>query len=898
VSARPALPSPVRTRLALCLGALLLPGAAWAKKPVEPPPEEPAAVEEAPAPDPAAITVMPAVLTYVEAPYPPDALAQGISGAVGLAVDIDVTGKVLDVRVITPAGHGFDEAAAAAVRDMAFSPAQNAAGPVAITFEFTYAFTFKTEQPALDLPVNLEGRVREQGSGHPIEGAEVIVEGTDFTATTGKDGRYEMRGVPAGHYTLQVLDLTHELVLVEVDITAGNATTTDLWTAELANNPNEIVVTYERPKQEVTQRTLTVDEIKRIPGSFGDPVKVIQTLPGAARSPFGTGLLIIRGANPEDTAVYVDGIRVPIIYHLTGTTSVLNPDVVKDVQYMPGGYGVQFGRSTAGTVNITTKDEFKEPKLTWGTDLLDTQLWFEGAVGKKKDHGIAIGARRSYIDLFIPLFTRNQDFQVKPVYWDYQLKYVPPMPSGQKLSFFVYGFQDILKVSTPPDQARSTDQDTQGDIRTTYQSHRLTIRYEKRFSEKLTFTFDPSFGVDLINLGLGNAFGLDSTNWILQLRSELRWTPHPSIEVIPGLDFIGGPWSFNFKSAVSFADLDDPLAERDPIGFTGKGTAWSPDTYIRVNMRPFEDRSKALLSMGIRSSIVTYLTGGTITFGNEVAPSVISGFEARLAGRYRAFEIGDMTGTIKASSGWYSQPPQPFESIGLGVSAKLYPERSWNSSLGFEHKINRNISWDLDVFYRKMDRQTAFNDAFAGAGTQPFANTGQGYSTGFEVILRHAPVKRLFGWVSYTFSRSFRRDGGPETDWYRFEYDQPHIFSAQGGYNFPKGFGLSLQLQVVSGNPTTRNDAAIYDVDGDFYNGFQVGDYNSERLPTFAQSSIRFDKTWTFRRWVLLTYVDLINAVRGVNPEQTVYNYDYSQWAYVRGLPFIPNIGLEARFKP
>ena len=105
-------------------------------------------------------------------------------------------------------------------------------------------------------------------------------------------------------------------------------------------------------------------------------------------------------------------------------------------------------------------------------------------------------------------------------------------------------------------------------------------------------------------------------------------------------------------------------------------------------------------------------------------------------------------------------------------------------------------------------------------------------------------------------------------------------------------------LATADGAIFLRNDTAIYDVDGDFYNGFQVGDYNAERLPTFAQSSIRFDKTWTFRRWVLLTYVDLINAVRGVNPEQTVYNYDYSQWAYVRGLPFIPNIGLEARFKP
>ena len=53
-----------------------------------------------------------------------------------------------------------------------------------------------------------------------------------------------------------------------------------------------------------------MEEIRRVPGTFGDPVRVIQNLPGAARSPFGTGALVIRGANPEDSAVYVDGIRI------------------------------------------------------------------------------------------------------------------------------------------------------------------------------------------------------------------------------------------------------------------------------------------------------------------------------------------------------------------------------------------------------------------------------------------------------------------------------------------------------------------------------------------------------------------------------------------------------------
>ena len=73
---------------------------------------------------------------------------------------------------------------------------------------------------------------------------------------------------------------------------------------------------------------------------------------------------------------------------------------------------------------------------------------------------------------------------------------------------------------------------------------------------------------------------------------------------------------------------------------------------------------------------------------------------------------------------------------------------------------------------------------------------------------------------------------------------------------------------------------------------------SSDRLPPFVQTSLRFDKRFTFKSWQLDAYVDLLNVVRGVNPEFTLYNYDYSENAYVRGLPFLPNIGVEAKFWP
>ena len=55
-----------------------------------------------------------------------------------------------------------------------------------------------------------------------------------------------------------------------------------------------------------------------MPGTFGDPLRVVQNLPGVARTPFGLGALVIRGASPNDSGIYVEGHKIPLLYHFLG----------------------------------------------------------------------------------------------------------------------------------------------------------------------------------------------------------------------------------------------------------------------------------------------------------------------------------------------------------------------------------------------------------------------------------------------------------------------------------------------------------------------------------------------------------------------------------------------------
>jgi TonB family protein len=859
-------------------------------------------------PTPVEIVRMPSVAEWVQAPFPDAAAEAGILEArVVLRISIDEDGQVVGVQVTESAGNGFDEAARQAVEAMSFEPALGPDGPIPVTFDFAYNFRLEEvpADPEAPAPITLEGLVREQGTRAPVTEALVRVrwagEGPPptppFEVLTESDGTFALRGVPAGRWRVAVSGPFHLPFATDVDIVEGEVTTVDAWLRVDSTSDNEIVVFGERERPpEITRRTLSTEEIRRIPGTFGDPVKVVQTLPGAARSPFGTGLLIIRGANPEDSGVYVDGIRIPLIYHLTGTTSVIAPDLVEAVDYLPGGYAARFGRTSAGTIDVRTKQSIDETKVSVGADVLDAQAYVQTNVpvrevdGETRSLGVAVGGRRSYIDAFLPLFLDSESFSINPRYWDYQLKLIAPTPAHRTLSLFVYGFDDTLTVSSPEERAQGSDADTQGDLLTKYNSHRVILRWDERLRDGLTFRLTPSLGVDRTLFGVGQTFTLDGTTTNVQIRAALEWKASEALTLTPGADFLGGTWAFDFRAPLRLDDLDNPIGERDPVGFGGSGTVWYPDTWLRADLRPLEDRDRLLLTPSVRLNLLHFTYTGEVA--GEGKPFTRLSVDPRFSGR---FAITDAF-AVKASSGFYHQPPQPQESIGLGTTPDLGYERAWNTSLGVEHQVSPAIEWEVEGFWRDMDRLIDVDDSFGGFGTQVFANVGEGRAYGVELIARHHPVGRFFGWVSYTLSRSERRRPG-DAAWTAFDFDQTHIFSAQAGYDLPWDLGVSFQVQYVTGNPDTPLDAGVYDVDEGSYNGFRVGAVNGQRLPPFFQTSLRVDKTFVFRSWELATYVDLLNTVRGVNPEFTLYSYDFSESAYVRGLPFIPNVGFEARIR-
>lgn len=82
----------------------------------------------------------PQLMNEVRPVYPPEAKAANIEGSVKVEILIDAEGRVREVKVLSGPGHGMNESALEAARQLRFRPAEASGKAVAVRVPFTVNF--------------------------------------------------------------------------------------------------------------------------------------------------------------------------------------------------------------------------------------------------------------------------------------------------------------------------------------------------------------------------------------------------------------------------------------------------------------------------------------------------------------------------------------------------------------------------------------------------------------------------------------------------------------------------------------------------------------------------------------------------------------------------------------
>lgn len=807
---------------------------------------------------------------------PPRTLAvQTDKVSVTVKLVVDETGAVREVTLVSDPQPGYDEAVIEAARGFRFKPGTYDGKPVAVAVTFTHTFLPALTPPPPPRPPEpgaapprsiLAGKLVERGTREDVEGAVISAKVGDreFVAAAGADGSFRLP-LAGGRARITVKAPGYKTFVQREDVGGGEKLAVTYYMERERYDPYEIVVVGDERRREVSRVSLSGPEIQQVPGTFGDPYRVIPTLPGVATVMTLLPFPIVRGATPASTGLLLDGTRVPMLYHMLSGPSVVHPELFEEVQFYPGGAPVPYGGYTGGIVDgRTVRARRDDQRIDVDVNLLQSGGYVRQPV-PLLDATVTAAARYGYPGGALSL----ADSAITLSYWDYQLR-VDGGTATNGWTVFAFGARDEL--SSVPESADPMDPNPPKEPQLILGFHRLDLRGRHNTARfggdyRLVTGYDHSISA-----------GTDVSQLVVEPGARWRLTASDRLTVAAGLE-----------GAVHRLDQGDSLSPLDELTVreltrdldsvtTGGG-------YLEALWRP---TAALLIRPGIRSD--TWYDGSDSK----------TGVDPRLTVRYRLATRSienldpesDASGLwLKASAGVYHQPPRFVLPLpGLDIMPLRYGLlRSIQTSLGVEVPLSSTASFTAEGFYNHLD-PTVFDLAFNESAVNNAANTNlfpessfppetevqelidrlvqkqRGRAYGLELLLRRRAANGLFGWVSYTLSRSARRRDGA---WAPYDFDRMHLLNLVAGLPLPRNWDVSLRLQYNSGKPATTTSG-----------------YNTARTDPTTRFDLRIDKRAVWNRWLLDFYVDVTNIA--VLPEEVMPG---AKLRYV-----LPTVGLRGRF--
>lgn len=226
----------------------------------------------------------------------------------------------------------------------------------------------------------IQGTVTDAQSGSPVVGARVAADGTASGASTGTDGRYVLRNVPAGTRTVRVVMLGYAGTQRAVAVTAGGTATANFSLAADGVLLDALVVTALGITREEREISTSVQSVSGAELDRAGETNLVTALSGKvsgvsitnSNTPGGSSRIVIRGANSisadNQPLFIVDGIPVTNSAGGGGTMGYnaidygnvvqdLNPADIESITVLkgPNAAALYGSRAANGAVIITTK---------------------------------------------------------------------------------------------------------------------------------------------------------------------------------------------------------------------------------------------------------------------------------------------------------------------------------------------------------------------------------------------------------------------------------------------------------------------------------------------------------------------------------------------------------------
>jgi hypothetical protein len=570
--------------------------------------------------------------------------------------------------------------------------------------------------------------------------------------------------------------------------------------------------------REPSATTLRRDDVRSLPGAFGDPFRALEALPGSGPLQSGTPYVILRGAAPGNTAVLIDGIPVPLLFHLAIGPSILPVQLIDHVDYWAGGAPARFGRAVGGVISAETRAPATEMRVFGQARFLDAGAMVESPFAGGRAYALVAG-RYSYTAAALSLLSPGVELD----YSDYQARAGVHLDERNELGLLAFGSHDRRGPI--------------GGFVTTYSAdfHRFDLRFDHALAQRGRLRVAGTLGLDASANEQASTSGESA-----RLRLELDRPLDATMRLRAGAD-------------ASFAHVSGGRGRNEQRDFYATFLYPRHDQMVTGAHADlvWQPMPKVELVPGVRADLYRFDVENNwpLALQSEQLAAYVDGLQApvegvttslavdpRLASRFGVVDNVAIIGTV----GRHHQPAS-FFAPSPAVQPAGYQrglQSSYQRSAGVEVTLPAGLGATANVFsheYRNANTFTSCGFPKGGFDLES-ACIGQrknGDAIGLELLVRRSLSRRIGGLVAYTLSRYVDEP----VEWPRrylrvpgrvlSHFDHTHVLNVVLSANLGARWTAGARLFFHSGRATSAG---------------------TTRTSPFARLDVRVEKRWPLGR--------------------------------------------------
>lgn len=677
----------------------------------------------------------------------------------------------------------------------------------------------------------------------PLNGANVVIEGTIDGATTDSTGYYEFETSKTGSQNLLFTAIDYSDKRQTVVLEAGKPVEINVQLKKSVVETDEILVTASSyTSGQNSQVTITPLEIVRIPGSDGDLFRAITTFPGSNQIDEGSRITV-RGGDANEVLTILDQASLynPFIFDddfNTSSYTTINPWGLRGINFSSGGFSAKFGNVLSAVLDLKT---YEMPQGSGGFLWLGlANVGLSGVyLNKKKDFGATIDIGQTILE---PYFRLN----------GYLVDKYDPIPLARGIGGSISykpstssNLKGIFDFSKDKIGIRNTSPSYDGFFNSGSETVFGNLKYSAGLGAKTYYSMGVSYSHHTDDVGYG-VLNTVSKQLYSKYRLDVTHKLSKKIDLNTGGEYEYNEDKFNGTVPQYSYNIGTNAPRFDVNSNTHTGRVGA---YLEVQLKPFK---KFFTIAGVRTDY------HTLSKKSVVDPRLSLGWKF----------AKDMV--LRGAVGIYHQFPR-LEYYAQSDNFSLKPEQASHYILGYEfNKMEGLFVFRVEGYYKDYK-----NLVLRDTNTFQYSSGGKGFAKGIDVFLKSTVRNKYSTWISYAYTNSKRSqyDAQKESP---AAYDITHNLTFVASYSISDVITTGLTYRLSTGKPYTPITGGIYDPNANAYQPIYA-ETNSGRFPTYQRMDINFQYIFSlFGRFAIAVF-QINNLLNQKNLYDYTYNFDYSK---------------------